>query len=92
MAQIRPRKRGAESTSGAITVLPFEAAFAQMQDVIVQLERGDLPLEEAILAFERGMALAQRCNGLLENAQQRVQELEGDEADSFVLHDIAVDS
>jgi exodeoxyribonuclease VII small subunit len=52
--------------------LDFEAAFGSLQDAIGQLERGGLSLEAAIMMFERGMALANRCAEILETAELRV--------------------
>ena len=52
--------------------LDFEAAFGHLQDAIGQLERGGLSLEAAIMTFERGMALANRCAEILEAAELRV--------------------
>ena len=50
----------------------FEAAFESLQETIGQLERGGLPLDAAITAFERGMALASHCADILEAAELRV--------------------
>jgi len=52
--------------------LTFEAAFESLQETIGQLERGGLPLDAAIAAFERGMALAGYCAEILEAAELRV--------------------
>jgi exodeoxyribonuclease VII small subunit len=52
--------------------LTFETAFERLQETIGQLERGGLPLDEAIAAFERGMALASHCAEILEAAELRV--------------------
>jgi exodeoxyribonuclease VII small subunit len=52
--------------------LDFEAAFGRLQEAIGQLERGGLSLESAIMTFERGMALANRCAEILEAAELRV--------------------
>jgi exodeoxyribonuclease VII small subunit len=52
--------------------LDFEAAFGSLQEAIGQLERGGLTLEAAIVTFERGMALANRCAEILEAAELRV--------------------
>jgi exodeoxyribonuclease VII small subunit len=52
--------------------LDFESAFGSLQDAIGQLERGGLSLEAAIMTFERGMALANRCAEILEAAELRV--------------------
>lgn len=52
--------------------LTFETAFESLQETIGQLERGGLPLDAAIAAFERGMALANHCAEILQAAELRV--------------------
>ena len=51
----------------------FEEALAQLEAVVARLEGGDLPLEEALRAFEEGVRLARVCSGRLEDAEQRVR-------------------
>lgn len=63
---------GTTSTDGLDDGLDFEAAFGRLQEAIGQLERGGLSLESAIMTFERGMALANRCDEILEAAELRV--------------------
>jgi exodeoxyribonuclease VII small subunit len=58
--------------TGTAEALDFEAAFGSLQEAIGQLERGGLSLEAAIMTFERGMALANRCAEILEAAELRV--------------------
>ena len=55
--------------------LSFEAAFAELEDVVRQLEEGNLPLDQAMALFERGTALATHCNARLDAAELRVQQL-----------------
>lgn len=55
--------------------LDFEQALAELEGVVERLERGDLPLEEALRVFERGMELTRQCQGALKSAQQRVEVL-----------------
>lgn len=57
----------------AVEDLPFEAALAELEALVAQLEDGELPLEEALTVFERGQALAARCGRLLEAAELKVQ-------------------
>jgi len=59
----------------AVAALTFDAALAELQDVVGQLESGNLPLEAAIAAFERGVQLHDRCARLLDEAELRVQRL-----------------
>jgi exodeoxyribonuclease VII small subunit len=55
--------------------MSFEFAFQELEDIVRQLEAGQLPLDEALALFERGQALAARCQTVLETAQLKVQAL-----------------
>ena len=55
--------------------LPFDAALAELQEVVTKLETGGLPLEESIALYERGVALHDHCARLLTDAELRVQRL-----------------
>jgi exodeoxyribonuclease VII small subunit len=50
----------------------FETALVELEALVERLERGDLPLEEALLSFERGVGLTRQCQSALQNAQQKV--------------------
>ena len=58
-----------------IEKLSFEEAFAELEEVVQQLEAGDLTLDKAMAFFERGMALAEHGNAQLDAAELRVQQL-----------------
>ncbi len=58
-----------------IADLSFEDAFAELQTTVVQLERGDLLLEDSIALFERGQALAAHCGLQLDAAELKVRQL-----------------
>ena len=51
----------------------FEKALAELETLVERLERGDLPLDEALKTFERGVALTRHCQASLQAAQQRVE-------------------
>ncbi|HUZ02292.1 MAG TPA: exodeoxyribonuclease VII small subunit [Thermomicrobiaceae bacterium] len=53
----------------------YEDLAAWLQDVVAVLERGDLPLDGMLAAYERGVDLVRRCNDLLERAELKVSEL-----------------
>ncbi len=55
--------------------LDFEAALRELEALVARLEEGELSLEASLHEFERGMALTRRCQQLLEQAEQRVQQL-----------------
>jgi exodeoxyribonuclease VII small subunit len=60
---------------GAVEELSFEDALERLETLVDQLEQGDLDLEEALAAFEQGVALTRRCAGQLEDAERRVEVL-----------------
>jgi exodeoxyribonuclease VII small subunit len=51
----------------------FEQALEELERLVERLERGDLPLEEALRIFERGVALTRHCQASLKTAQQKVE-------------------
>jgi exodeoxyribonuclease VII small subunit len=55
--------------------LDYEQAFEELEGIVAALESGEHPLEEALSLFERGQELYQRCTGLLDKAELKVQQL-----------------
>ena len=51
----------------------FEQALAELEALVTRLERGDMPLDDAVKTFERGVELTRQCQGSLKAAQQRVE-------------------
>jgi len=51
----------------------FERSLAELESLVQKLESGDLPLEEALKTFERGIALTRSCQTALKAAQQKVE-------------------
>ena len=61
----------------------YEDAFAELETVVSALESEQRPLDEAIALYERGQVLARHCSALLEKAELRVRQLNGDKIVSF---------
>jgi len=59
--------------SPAAPPFDFEQAMADLEAVVARLEQGDVPLEEALQAFERGVALTRACQEALAAAEQKVE-------------------
>jgi exodeoxyribonuclease VII small subunit len=53
----------------------FEEQLAELEKVVEQLERGDLPLDENVALFERGVELSRACKAKLSDAESRIQVL-----------------
>ena len=64
-----------QTGQGEIAALPFEKALAELEDIVTRLERGSVALEESIAIYERGEALKAHCDGLLRNAEMRIEKI-----------------
>jgi exodeoxyribonuclease VII small subunit len=51
----------------------FETAMRDLEELVERLEHGDLPLEESLAAFERGVLLTRACQTALKDAEQKVE-------------------
>lgn len=51
----------------------FEAALARLEEIVQELEKGDLPLEQSLKLFEEGIKLSRICNSRLEEAERKVE-------------------
>lgn len=60
----------------------FENSLQQLEQIVTRLESGDLPLEDALNEFERGVQLARSSQQKLLQAEQRVQILLADDKDA----------
>ena len=58
----------------------FEEALQKLETIVTQMEEGDLPLEEALKAFEEGVRLAKFCTTKLDEAERKVEKLIRDQA------------
>jgi exodeoxyribonuclease VII small subunit len=53
--------------------LDFETAMRDLEALVERLEKGDLPLEESLAAFEQGVMLTRSCQTALKEAEQKVE-------------------
>lgn len=67
-----------ETADDDIASLPFEAALAELERLVQNLERGDVPLDQSIRLYERGEALKRHCEQLLAAVEARVQKITTD--------------
>lgn len=53
----------------------FEEAMTELEQIVQQLERGDVPLDEALEKFKEGIELSQYCNETLAKAEETVSQM-----------------
>ena len=61
----------------------FEAALAEIENIVAAMEAGQLPLEQSLTAYKRGAELLQYCQTRLQEAQQQVKILEAGTLKNF---------
>jgi exodeoxyribonuclease VII small subunit len=66
----------------------FEASLQELEKIVRQLEDGDLPLEESLKLFEKGVKLSRECQERLNQAERRIEVLLRDEDGNPVLQAI----
>ncbi|HEY0628964.1 MAG TPA: exodeoxyribonuclease VII small subunit [Sphingomicrobium sp.] len=63
------------ATSGDIESLSFEAALAELEQIVRSLEQGQAPLDESIELYQRGDRLKRHCEARLKAAQARIEQI-----------------
>ncbi len=63
-----------------MTDLTFEECLTRLEQIVGQLEAGNLALEESLKIFEEGIGLARHCARYLEDAERRIEALARDDA------------
>ena len=72
-----------ETNQNTQTATPsFEAALTELENIVASLERGEVSLDAAISAFERGTELKTLCQSRLEEARMKVEKIKTSEAGS----------
>jgi len=69
----------------------FEDALHDLEEIVEQLETGDLALDDALAAFEQGVALVRQLGDKLTEVEKRVEVLTRDPSGMFQLQTVAED-
>ncbi len=67
----------------------FEQYMLDLEKIVKELEKGDLPLENALKRFEDGMALSKRCSQMLDESEQKISRLIKDGEGALTEREIA---
>ncbi|PLK49878.1 exodeoxyribonuclease VII small subunit [Uliginosibacterium sp. TH139] len=57
----------------------FEQALSELEGIVAAMERDDLPLENALASYQRGVELLRHCQGTLAAAEQKIRILENNQ-------------
>ena len=70
-----------------IETMSFEAALAELEGIVQQLESGDVELEKSIAIYERGAALKAHCETKLREAELKVEKIVLDDSGRISTED-----
>ena len=73
-----------DMTDTPISEMTFEQAMSELERIVTQLEKGDVPLEDSISLYEKGAELKKRCETKLKEAEQKVAAITLDEEGSVM--------
>ena len=65
----------------------FEESLNALEEIVQRLERGDVPLEEALAAFQEGMALSKQCQDTLEKAEKTITKMMTENNEEIVFEE-----
>ena len=68
----RKDKPASPAASTASEESSFETSLARLEEIVDELEGGEIPLERAIALFEEGVGLGRRCSARLEDAERKI--------------------
>ncbi len=71
--------------------LSYEEAIAELETIVKRLEQGEVKLEESAVLYERGVALAKHCSGILQDMQEKMSILSFDEEGELLEKEISFD-
>lgn len=63
----------------------FEDSLAEIDDIIENLERGELPLEESIKEYEKSIKIIERCSKMLDEAEGKIKKIEEKDGDIHLV-------
>jgi len=58
-----------------ISKLTFERAITELTNIVEKIELGEIPLQESIEQYEKGMALIKHCRTILQKAEKKIEQI-----------------
>jgi len=55
--------------------LSFEQAIKELTSIVSRIEQGQIPLQDSLEQYERGMTLIKHCRGILQEAEKRIEKI-----------------
>ncbi len=59
--------------------MSFEKTITELESIVSKIEQGQIPLNDCLEQYERGMALIKHCRGILEKAEKQIEKISKEE-------------
>jgi exodeoxyribonuclease VII small subunit len=59
--------------------MTFEETIKELTDIVGKIEQGQIPLQDSLEQYEKGMALIKHCRGILQKAEKRIEKISKEE-------------
>lgn len=79
MAKIKGKEMADKKQKNDIGKMSFEDAIKELTGIVGKIEQGQIPLQDSLEQYERGMALIKHCRGILQQAEKRIEKIAGEE-------------
>jgi len=66
---------GKKMQKGDISKMSFEQTIKELTGIVSKIEQGQVPLQDSLEQYERGMALIKHCRGILSKAEKRIEKI-----------------
>ncbi len=65
-----------------INKVSFEEAIKELTNIVGKIEQGQIPLQDSLEQYEKGMALIKQCRTILQKAEERIEKITKEQEDS----------
>jgi exodeoxyribonuclease VII small subunit len=79
VAKIRGKEMAGQKQKNDIGKMSFEEAIKELTSIVSKIEQGQIPLQDSLEQYERGMALIKHCRGILQQAEKRIEKIAEEE-------------
>lgn len=73
--KVKVKKMANKKQKNDVGKLSFEQAIKELGSIVGRIEQGQIPLQDSLKQYEKGMALIKHCRSILEKAEKRIEKI-----------------
>ena len=79
VAEVRIRNMADDKKKNDLENLSFEEAIKELTGIVGKIEQGEIPLQDSLEQYEKGMSLIKHCRAILQEAEKRIEKISKEE-------------